>query len=199
MSSLDFHQRPLAPYLLKTRTCPKGAGNTVSRLAGTYISLVTHKYGQEMALRLNAGTVVTLLIGPSIPVMTADKVHVPLSAYRVGDRLIARGRPDQQRALVYGAGSLRDLDLHSFTARNGVIAGIGQFNTTLTIRFGSQLVLLTVGKSTRIIMPDGRRGSFADLNSGDTVTVTGAKNTRLGDITATKEIKITALPREKPS
>jgi phospholipase C len=198
-SSLNFHQRALKPYLLHTRTCPAGATSPTSRLPGTYISLVRHDYGEEMALRLNAGTIVTLLIGPSTPTWTADKMPVPISAYRVGDRLDARGRPDQQRALVYGAGSLRDLDLHSFTARNGIVAGIGQFNTTVQVRFGSNTVLLTVTKKTHILLPNNRPGTFADLNSGDTVTVIGAKNSRLGDITATKEIKITALPRQKPS
>jgi hypothetical protein len=195
--SLNFHQHALPPYVLKPRVCPSGATNVASKLEGTYISLVGHHYGQEMALRLNSSTVVTLLIGPSTPIWTADKMKVGLSAFRVGDRIDARGRPDQQRALVYGAGSLRDLDLRTYRARDGIISGVGQFNTNLVVQFGSQTVFLTVSKSTRILLPDGRRGTFADLNSGDTVSVTGARNTRLGDITATREIKITALPREK--
>src|SRR5205807_13515 len=114
----------------------------------------------------------------------ADKLNVPLAAYRIGDRISARGRPDPQRALVYGAGSLRDLDLHSFTEKNGVITQIGQFGTTLTVRFGNRSVLLNVDKDTHVLLPNGRPGSFASLNSGDTITVIGARNTRLDEITA---------------
>jgi phospholipase C len=196
VSSLNFHQRALPPYLLRTRACPKGANSVTSFLPGTYLSLVSHRYGQEMALRLSPSTVVTLLLGPSTPVWTADKMEVPLSAFRVGDRVDARGRPDPQRALVYGVGSLRDLNLHSFTAKNGVIAQVGQFGKTLTVRFGRQLVLLTLDSTTHVLLPNGHPGKLANLNSGDTVTVIGARNTRLDEITATKEIKITALPRQ---
>jgi hypothetical protein len=111
---------------------------------------------------------------------------------------VARGRPDQQRALGYGAGSLRDLDLHNYRASKGVISSVGQFNQTLTVRFGSQSVLLNVSKQTRILLPNGHRGTFANLESGDTISVVGARNQRLDEVTATREIRITNLPRQKP-
>jgi hypothetical protein len=152
-----------------------------------------------MLLRLPGGNIATLLIGPSTPVEARNRVPVHLSDFRVGDHVIAQARPDQQRALTYGAGTLRDLDLVPFTRRRGLITDVGQHNRTLTIRFGSTLYVVNIGKGTSILRPDGKKGAIGDLDTGDTVEVSGVQNMRLDEITTTTLIREISSPRVQPT
>lgn len=200
LSALDFRQRPRAPYLLKTRSCPAGASLTNRfTVTGTFLKLVVHSYDREVLLRLKGGNIVTLLIGTSTHTVTANHRRVSLTDFRLGDHLSAVGRPDQQRALVYGAVTVRDLDLRSFGPQTGLVTDVGQLNESITVAFHGRPLLVDIGKRTRILLANGKRGSVANIDSGDTVTVTGVRNRRSDEIVDTSLIRLGRSPRAKPA
>jgi phospholipase C len=195
LTSLNFKQHPLSPDLLKTRTCPASDYNIHTSLSGNLLKLSTEQFAKEMLLRLRGGTIVTLLIGPSTSIEMSDHRQIPLESFMVGDRIKVNARPDQQRALVYGAGTLRDLDLHPFGPTTGRILTVGQYDKTITVQFGKDTDLVDVGKQTHIFLSHNTKGSFADLPEGVTVQVSGVENTRLGEVTSTAIIRVLNQPR----
>ena len=198
LSALSLKQRPLAPLVLKTRSCPKSDRATNRTVQGTYLKLVSRKFGKEMLVRLKGDIIVTLLLGPSTWLgLASGSGTSSLSQFRVGDQVQASARPDPQRALVYGADTLRDLNLKPFVRQKGLVVNAGQFEDTVTVRFGRHTMIVDISKSTRIYRPDGSKGSIADLRTGVGVEVTGIRNTRLGEITATYTIKVLKLPHGK--
>lgn len=125
----------------------------------------------------------------------ANERQIPLSSFVVGDRIEASARPDQQRALVYGAGRLRDLDLHPFGPATGRFVLVGQDSRSITVRFGKQVDLVDIGKGTYILPPRNKKGSVADLREGIPVQVTGVENTRLSEVTSATTIRVLSQPR----
>jgi len=195
LTSLDFKQHPLSPYLLKRRSCPASDLNIKTSLSGMLLQLSTEKFAKEMLLRLHGGTIVTLIIGPSTPIEMSSRHQIPLGTFMVGDRIEANARPDQQRALVYGAGTLRDLDLRPFGPTTGRILTVGQDSKTITVQFGKDTDLVDIGKQTHILLAHNKKGSFADLQEGVTVQVSGIENTRLGEVASTATIRVLNQPR----
>ena len=198
LSSLHFTAHPIDPQLESESHCSYGALHIHTNLTGTYLKLVSRPFGREMLLRLKGNNIATLLIGPSTPVLEAGNQHATLADYRIGDHVTAAGRPDPQRALVYGAGTLHDLNLHPFGPHKGVISDVGQFDSTVLVTFGRTTRVVDIGKRTRIVLPNGHRGAIADLNAGDPVQVTGILNSRLDEVTTAFTIRRTATERHKP-
>jgi hypothetical protein len=167
-------------------------------LRGTFIRLDRKPYAKELYLRLKGGTIATLLIGPSTPVLMKTNRHATLGDLRVGDTLEAAVRPDPQRALTYGVGLLHDLNLQPFGPKTGLIVDTGQFGDAIQVRFGSQTYLVDLEASTKIVIAKNKSGSIADLLAGDSVQVTGVLNTRLVEITTAREIRVVQQPRKRP-
>ena len=148
-----------------------------------------------MLVRLKGSNIATLLIGPSVAIRTSANGIATLGDFRIGDRISATAHPDPQRALVYGAGTIRDLDLKSITNASGLIGDVGQFGGTVTARFGKATFILDIDGRTRITLPHNKKGTFADLETGDRIQVTGIENTRVMEVTTTKEIRVTPATR----
>ncbi|GAC1321739.1 MAG: hypothetical protein NVS2B16_04790 [Chloroflexota bacterium] len=196
-TSLNFSQRPLPPLTLKRRACSAGSRVIHLGLSGTYLKLNSHSYGREMLLRIKGGDVATLLIGPSSPIEMANHMQIKLTDFRIGDHIVATARPDPQRALVFGAGTIRDLDLHPFTTHNVLITNIGQFGDTITVRAGKKHIVIDADKHVSIVLPSGKRGRLADLETGDTIQVSGIEDTRLGEVSTVYKIKVVSQPSVK--
>ncbi|GAC1445768.1 MAG: hypothetical protein NVSMB52_08220 [Chloroflexota bacterium] len=197
-TSLDFSQKPLKPVMVRKPNCTSGARKIHTTLKGIYLKLVTHQFGRELLLRLKGGTIATLLIGPSTPVLMANNDHTKLSAFRPGDTLLASARPDPQRALTYGAGVLHDLNLTSLKHKKGVISDVGQFGDTINIKVGKHEYIVDISKATHIVLSNGTAGTFVDLQTGDEVLVTGVLNSRVDEVTEATTVKITNTSRGKP-
>src|SRR5579884_158934 len=197
LTSLNFKERPLRPFLLRTRVCPKADYHIHTGVAGTIVRIERRQGLRQVLVRVRGGNIVTLIVGPStlFEMMTRHRYQVSLGDFRVGDRIVSYSRPDQQRALVYGAGTIRDLNLRWFGPRVGRITDIGQLGHTLIVRIGHTTLLVDIGKRTRIMRRNRHRGSVADLVAGDVVSVTGIENTRLKEITMTTVIRQVASPR----
>ena len=197
LSSLDFSQKPVKPLLLSHHVCPKGSRSIKTTLDGTYIELISHPYGRELMLHLNGNDIATLLLGPGTWYRMPKDLRVRLSDLRVGDHILAEARPDPQRALVYVAGTLRDLDLKPFQKQRGLITNVGQSDNTIDVQFGNSTFVVNIDKATRIRRSDGSAGSFQDLAAGEGVEVTGVENKRLDEITTATKIDLVDLPHGK--
>jgi hypothetical protein len=78
VSSFNFHQKPLSPLVLKTRTCSKNAYATTSHLVGTVVRAKYEHSLHSLILRTN-GTLVTILFGPRTTCATATAAASPLA------------------------------------------------------------------------------------------------------------------------
>lgn len=194
LSSLDFKQRPLSPLVLAKRTCDAADQNIHITVQGTYLRLIHHPYGSELELRMKDGNIATLLIIRTTPIFMRGSNHALLSDYRQGDRILATAIPDQQRALLYGAGVVHDLDLVAFGPRTGQVVAVGQQGDDIEVRFGKQTLLVDLMRSTSISRRNGSKGSVADVAPGVAVSISGVLNTRLNEIVRTYSIKVTTLP-----
>jgi phospholipase C len=199
ISSLDLHQRPLGQRIEPEKVCPPADSKISRSLSGTFIRLDRKVYGKELLLRLKGGTIATLLIGPSTPVLTKRRYHAGLGDLRVGDRIEAAVRPDPQRALTYGVGLLHDIDLVRFGPKTGLIVSTDQFGDSIQVRFGRDAYLVDLGARTIITIGKSAKGSIADLEPGDSVEITGVLNTRLDEITTAREIRVVQQPRKPPT
>ncbi len=193
--SLNFKQHPLKPLIVKSRNCPASARSIRTGVSGTYLKLITRKYDREMLVRLKGSNIATLLISPSVSIRMATNGIATLADFRIGDHISATAHPDPQRALVYGAGTIHDLNLKPLTNAQGLVGDVGQFGDTITARFGMQTLILDINQRTRITLPHNQKGTFADLETGDRIQVTGIENTRVLEVTTTTEIKVTPATR----
>ena len=196
ISSLNFKQRPLPPLTLGMRTCSASARKIKTTVSGVYLKLINHKYDREMLLRLSGNTIATLVIGPSTG-FRMNRIPVSLGDFRIGDHLFVIARPDPQRALTYAAGTLDDRDLKPFNKQKGLITGVSQDANTINVEFGTHTMIVDLGKSTRIELANGSKGSIADLATGASVIVSGVRNQRLDEITTTSTIRLYQPPHGK--
>jgi phospholipase C len=198
LTSLDFNQTPRGPLPLQTRTCPRGSNHINTSVSGTFVKLSFPKYGRIMLVRLTGNNVATLIIPPAAKVAIRGGRPASLSDYRVGDHVFASAEPDEQRALVYQARAVFDRDLYPMKGQEGLITDVGQEGDTLTVRIGSHAFIVDLARSTKILLPNGAKGSLADLETGDTVAITGLVNQRLEEVTSAYQLRITNVPRKKP-
>jgi phospholipase C len=196
-SSLNYRQKPVAPLVQTRLTCPAADYNIRTNVSGTYLKFNNYSFSKEMLLRIKGGDIVTLLIGPSTPVRMRNGEPAGLGDFQPGDHILATGRPDQQRALTYGAGRMTDTDLQIFGPQRGIIADVGQRGDLLTLTFGNTTLLADVGRKTRIEGTNGKRLAFNALDTGDTVQVEGVLNRRLDEMTTTRRITLIQAPRVK--
>lgn len=194
ISGLNFKQRSLGPLTFKLKKCPASDRRIHLTLSGTLIKLVSKPYGKELLLRLNGDTVATILVGPSTPMRMNGKLAVSINDFRVGDHLYAQVRPDPQRALTYGSGLIRDLDLTPYGPVKGVIADVDQFGGSLNLKVGHKTVVVDITKDTVIELPHNKAGHLADLESGDSVELSGVRNKRLGEVTSVTRITLLSKP-----
>lgn len=190
LTSLNFKQKPLTPLVLKGRACPRSDNVIHIRLSGTIVKIAHPAFARELFLRIHGGTVLTLIVGPSTPIEMANRRQVPVTDYRVGDHIATAARPDQQRALVYGAGTMRDLDLEPFSSHPGLVGSVSRSGHTLTVRLGKRSYLVDVNTSTRLRLGHGRKIVFADIAIGEQVIVRGIVNTRLHEVVSTAEVEV---------
>jgi phospholipase C len=194
-SSLNFRQKPLAPLSLTPRRCPASDRHIRSILSGRLIKATRHAYGTDLLVRLAGGNVITLLAGSTTRLRTATNTHVHLGDFRIGDRISADAHPDPQKALVYGAGTIHDRDLHPFSLDLALVTNVEPATGTLAVQLGNTRLVADIGRHTAFRFPNGKRASPADVTLGDTVRVSGIVNRRLGEMTTTRRITVLYEPR----
>jgi phospholipase C len=197
LSSLNLHQPPLGPFVLKPRVCPRADHDIKTRVDGTLVKLTREPYGKVMLIRLRGGTIVTVIIGPSTPVLSANGKGAGLADFINGDRIVSSARPDPQKALVYGAGTIKDLDVQTFGPREAVVSDLDPSTRTMELTFGSRHVLADIGRKTVFLFKNGTKASLADVALDDTVSVVGDENMRAQEITTLQQVTLLKQPRAR--
>jgi hypothetical protein len=65
------------------------------------------------------------------------------------------------------------------------------------VQVGNQILVVTLSKHTKVLLPHNVKGSLSDLVAGLSVDVTGVENTRLGVVVSTSLIKVVGTPHPK--
>ena len=68
----------------------------------------------------------------------------------------------------------------------------------MLVRLTGNNVVLPSDLLAKIRLPNGAKGSLADLETGDAVAISGVVNKRLDEVTSAYQLRITNLPRKKP-
>lgn len=108
LSSLDFKQKPLSPFLLSARRCPRSDYATSRPLTGRVVRARVRNALHSLQVRIRGGAIVTILFGPSYVVMGRNGERLTFADVLPGDSISTRATPDPQRALVYTAFTVRD-------------------------------------------------------------------------------------------
>jgi hypothetical protein len=189
LSSLNFKQNPLRPFLLTPRRCSAADYQTQTGVFGRIIQIAHPRFGTVMLVTMTGGVRATIIYGPRTLIEARDHSRVQLSDLRMGDYISAAARSDPQRALVYSGGTTRDLDLRSVTRRATVVQVIPRARK-LDIKVGNQNLQVIVSLRTRFRFASGRRAWLRDVRPGDTVEIAGLENTRLRQITTATRVTI---------
>ncbi len=198
LSSFDFHQKPLSPLVLKTRTCSKNAYATTSRLVGTVVRAKYEHSLHSLILRTN-GTLVTILFGPSYNLRDSHGGRLSFGQISVGDRIITNATPDPQRALVYTAFNLGDSSVSSFRNQRALIDTVDQDVSSLEAVIGKTTYVVNLDKKTKIVRADGSIGSKVDVVGSQQVRLSGVVNTRTKTVVQTTLIRILSTTPSKLS
>jgi len=191
LSAFDFYQNPQAPLPLSNPACPRSDYITHFNLRGRLVGIDARSHTPSIRVQLVGGDIATLLVSPmsNFRIGRAGVDRAGLQDMRVGDRIFATGRPDPQRALVYGSGRIRDLSLRTFV-RSGTVIRTNLVRRTLLIRVGHALIRVDLDRGTRVSVPGHPRRPLTRIGRGAQVRVSGTLNTRIHTLTSTDEVQL---------
>lgn len=178
-SELDFASTPAPPLILKQRTCPPGADMSASVLQGPVTSVISEPKLHAVNIRLpDTPDPARIVISNSTVMQGVDGTTILVTDIQRGDKIIARGVPTPDKALVYLGSNVTDNSLKA-AVLSGHVMGRDLINRTFVLRTSS-------GRSYRIAV-QGRTVFGGDwlykrlkaLRPGDRVTVSGILDTRL--------------------
>jgi phospholipase C len=190
LSSFDFHQKPLPPLLLKTRTCSKSAYRTAQRVTGEVLRTKLERGLHTVLVREHDGTIITLLFGPSYQLREAHRNRIPFTAITVGDQIVSNATPDPQRALVYTTYGLTDRSLSTLRNTRAVIDTVDQDASSFVAVLGGKQVVVDLNKTTKVVRADGSVGSASDLVGSQQVQLTGVYNARTKTMVQTTVVRV---------
>jgi phospholipase C len=190
LSSFDFHQKPLPPLLLKTRTCSKSAYATTRPVSGEVLRTKLEHGLHSVLVRTSGGNIVTILFGPSYQLRDTHGKRIGFSRISVGDQIVSNATPDPQRALVYTTYGLTDRSLMTITNQKAVVGIVDQDASSFTATLGSSQIVVNLDSHTKIMRADGTRGSAADLVGSQAVRISGVINTRIKTLVTTTLVRI---------
>lgn len=190
LSSFDFHQKPLPPLLLKSRTCSQSAYRTTQAVSGEVLRTKLEHGLHTLLVRTHGGTIVTVLFGPSYQLHDVHGNRIVFSTISVGDQIFTYATPDPQRALVYTTYGLTDRSLSIIRQVRAVVTNVDQDASSFVAVMGGKQVIVALDASTRIVRADGSVGSASDLVGSQQVQVTGVYNARTKTVVQTDLVRI---------
>jgi phospholipase C len=193
LSSFNFAQKPTAPLVLQQRVCPHTDYSSRFVLKGAVVRAVLQNGNRTVVMRLNTGTVVTLMLAPSHNITSATDSQITWSDISSGDQIAASARPDPTRALSYTASSVRDFSVAPISHRTMIVEDVSDDGTFASARAGTTNVVIDLTSGTTITLPGGGRGSQTDLLAGQEIALTGLYNARTRTIVRTAAIHVLTL------
>jgi phospholipase C len=193
ITSFDFAQKPLAPVVLTQRRCPRTDYKTHIVLQGTVVKLVKDHNIHTILMRLHAGPVLTIILGPSHSFRSANDSTLRWADLSVGDTVATSATPDPTHALYYSAFNVKDFSVAPIAHRTMIVSQVDSHGSFAAARMGSTDVVIDITPGVTITLPSGARGSIADLLSGQEIALTGFYNERTKTVVRTTEISVLTL------
>lgn len=133
-SDLDPSQKPLAPLVLRTRTCPPGAYFTAQSVHGTVAGVINSAAERAVLVRTReSADVEKLVLGGQSTVQSLDGHGIRLPDIQMGDEVDASAVPSPDKALVYLGNAVRDIDLRLVNHQVGFVLKRDLRNHTMTV------------------------------------------------------------------
>jgi phospholipase C len=189
----NFHQKPLAPLVLKTRHCP--AYNATFRSDATLKSRSKAAGDQyQLKLKVAGGETVTTFIGTH-QTISAVGGTVNANQLTVGDVLKVSLTPDPSQARYYFLNRLSDLSLHVGARASGTIASVAlSTNRVVITPSGGTAITVRVGKNTAIRLSNGKSATIGRLKPGMQVKLIGTLDTQASLMRDTRAIRVVGKP-----
>jgi phospholipase C len=190
-NAFDLNQVPLAPLVLKQRTCPPGAYNRPTSLAAT-VTRVTVKQDLHAVYAKIAVSPdpVELVLSNKSTVLDNHGRPVTLHDLQPGDHIDAAAVPTPDKALVYLGSSIKDHDLDSVKDQYAIVLHRNIDTLTFKVQVvGGNAEKVRVLPGTKFVGADaGLR--LAGLQVKDVVRLSGVINTRLHAIVRPTTIQV---------
>ncbi len=182
LSSFDFTQQPIAPLVLKPRTCPKADYSIATPISGTVLRLHFSHGLHSIDVRIKGNTIVTLLFGPSFNLHDGHGDRITFSDFSVGDAVRSQATPDPQRALAYSVFNVDDQSIVNLSASTGLVSSVAGDQSAAYATIGNRSVVIDLNPKTRVRLANGQNGSVQDLVGSERIQVSGLLDTRNGTI-----------------
>jgi phospholipase C len=194
VSSFSFSQSPISPLVLQPRTCPRTAYAKRKNFSGTIVSIRNSGGLHTVVIRISGGTLITVLFGPSYMIRDRGPDHLSFHEVTTGDSISTSGTPDPQRALYYSGFTATDRSVTGFKNKTVVINEVTPDGTQASAVLDGRTVLVNFSPKSTVFLPDGTRGSIADIVGNQVVRISGLLNTRTLTIVRTTTVRILTLP-----
>jgi phospholipase C len=172
----DFHRTPLAPYILKTRSCP--AYTPALDAAGRLVAMSPSGTRYRLTLKLAGGNTATTFSSRSFRMLVAGGSS-PVTNLVVGDSVRVRLLPDPTQAGYYQLDRIQDLNVQYVSKIAGTVGAVDTKNLSLVVsRPKKPSVTVRVAHTTRIIGSSGHPLKFKQIHPGAAVSMAGDLNTR---------------------
>ena len=198
-NDINTHQKPLAPLVLKTRTCPAGAYSNTQALQGRLIAVLRAPGAIDLLLKIRSSSApAKFVVHGSTLLQAANHVRVGIGSFSPGDKLLAIGKPSPDRALSYDATRVVDTYLVPVT-ESGTVDNVDPQEDQLYMQLANGATrIINISPKTKItvVAPSGRilPGAVADIEAGTQVTVTGLLNPQISNLSSVSSIQIQGLP-----
>lgn len=191
---LDLRQTPLSPLILHQRTCPAGAYTNLANITGKVLYASSTAAQTSVLITIPGLNEPLRFVSEHGSILEAsNNERIPLRAIQRGDRVQAIGLPTPDQALQYRTHILRDLDLVS-TREQGVVVSTDPSADEIVVRLPhGRSAVARITPSTIILLPGGKRGSFADLEPGQRIAVNGLRNRRTGRLSVVTGISVRGI------
>jgi phospholipase C len=172
----DFHQRRLAPYILKTRKCP--AYTPALDADGKLLAKSRAGSRYQLTINLAGGNTATTFVGRSSRMLVTGG-SAPVSRLTVGDSLRVRLLPDPTQAGYYQLDRIQDLNVKFVPKMVGSLGAVNTKQATLVVsRAPKRPVTVHLTRSTPIVNSSGHAVKLKQLRPGSTISIGGDLNTR---------------------
>jgi len=191
VGDLNFHQKPLPPLALKTKSCPAADYVTTSTLVGKATSVVDTVEQKAVNVKLTGEPdVATILVRSDNVVQNGHKQHVSIRDIKTGDSINATGIASPNRALLYEGRQILDLDLSDIQNQRATVNSWQPSTHLLTVFLSNGGGEKVTVPQSNVVSGGGGRNRKNLFKPGDAVTIAGVYNSRLKWVVEATNIQI---------
>jgi hypothetical protein len=197
IDAFNFSQQPLPPLVLNERSCVDTVGFGFSRNAPLHADLVdinSTAGGVVLIVQATSNLQYTVRLSGQTQITRSGGVAAGVADLNVGDRLQITGQLDPTQVGYLIAQSVTDTAITPLANVRGTVDYVNDARNlvTVTLVASPAPLLVLLDATTRIVLPNGKRGVIDNLQRGTIVLVTGVYDQSSHILT--RATRITVLP-----